>query len=472
MTVTTTLQSSLSIDLKRHLRNSALLFVALAVPIAAHYMVPDKGATYAVLSVNGQIPVLTAPVLGLELGVLAATLLTPLAYIFLRAGPTRRRPWQIIDLTPHARSLWGLGRWIADTLTLWILLSVLTLAGLVLSGFRLDGDADIFQTVVALWLPAAPSLALIAAIRLLLDARNLTRRWLGDVVFFFVWIALLISGILGTTDSDTLQMTNSPMTDAFGFVSPILGSVDYAVDAVSIGGSSNTGEAVLIDAWQGVTNADYINSRVVWLAIAAGLAIVAGLIWAPMKTKAPKTEAKSFSRSAAIAASIPNVPFSAPNPVPSGATNYRAAILSEIKLMFRNRIWILVLIFAAVSGLVLPFRSMAGPILFLVLIFPFTEASARWQEKTTEQFLDTLGPGRIGRTIVLVIATILVSVMVTLPATARIVEQNQMEWLPHIFFISVAMPTAIVMLGAVTRSAVTGRLLMLMTWYVYLSSAA
>ncbi len=472
MRIISALQSSFSMDLKRHLRSPALWFVALAAPIAAHYMVPDKEATYAVLTVNGLIPVLNASVLGLELGVLAATLLTPLAYIFLRAGPTRHRPWQITDITPHSRAAWVLGRWASDTLALWLLLTALTSAGLILGLFRLDGESDIVQTIVALWLPAAPALALVAAIRLFLDARNLTRGWLGDTVFLVVWIALMISGIIGTTDPETQQMTTSPMTDAFGFVSPIIGSVEYPVDAVTIGGASNSGENTLIDAWQGVTNFSYVSARLFWLTIAAGLALVAGLIWAPMKTRSPKTAGSHIAQADILAASIPNVSFSAPRSVASGSTNFGAVVLSEIKLMFRNKFWILVLSVAAVSGLVMPFRTAAGPILFLALIFPLTEASARWQSKTTEQLLNTLGPGRFVRTGILAFASILIALVVALPVTAMVVFQNKAQWLPHIFLITVIVPFAIVGLGAITRSAVAGRLLALIAWYVYLSSAS
>ncbi|MEM8616671.1 MAG: hypothetical protein AAGF20_07020 [Pseudomonadota bacterium] len=471
MSIASVLSSSALFGFRRHLRNPALLFVALAAPIAAHYMVPEIEATYAVLAINGQVPVRTAPILGLELGVLAATLLTPLAYIFLRAGPSRTRPWQITDITPQMRSLWVLGRWVSDTFTLWALLAALTVSGLVLGLFRLEGDADIFQTVIALWLPAAPALALIAAISLILASRPVTRGWFGDVIFLIVWIGLIITGIIGTTDSETDQIMVNPMADAFGFVSPVIGAVDFPVTEVSIGGSTNTGERVMTDAWRGVTDISYVSARLAWLGLAAALALFAGMVWAPVKVRSPKAAKTSINQSALAAASIPNIPFNPPQTVPSGAPRVVAVILSEVRLMLAARIWVLVLLGAGVAGAVLPFRSAAGPLLMFCLIFPIADASARWQGRTTEHLLDTLGPQRISRSLILFFAAVFVAAVITMPAAFRAVLQGEGHWLTHMAAISIAMPGLLVLLGTITKSAVTGRLVMLIIWYVYLSSA-
>lgn len=471
MSAATLLRSSTLFELYRHIRNPALLLVALAAPIAAHYMVPDKDATYAVLTINGQVPTLTAAILGLELGVLAATLLTPLAYIFLRAGPSRVRPWQITDITPHARPVWALGRWVSDTCALWCLLAALTVSGLILGIFRLEADANIIETVVALWLPAAPALALIAAIRLVLDARPLTRGWVGDVLFFIIWMTLIIMGIIGTTDPETDQIILNPMTDAFGFVSPIVGAVDFPVTAVSIGGSTNTGQSVMTDAWRGVTDMSYVSARLAWLGIAAGLALVAGLIWAPKKPRNVKAAKLQYDQSAIEAASIRNVPFAAPKSIDAGTSTLIAVIISELRLMLSARFWVLILLGASVAGAVLPFRTAAGPLLMLCLIFPIADASARWQSTSMQHLLDTVGPEKVGRALALFVAAAMIALLVMTPSAIRAVVFNEAEWLAHILLIGVGMPAVLILLGAITKSAVTGRLLMLIAWYVYLSSA-
>jgi len=466
------LRSNFSFGVTRYLRSPSLLFIGLATPIAAHYMLPDKDAAYSILTINGMKPVLTAPSLGLELGVLAATLLTPLAYIFLRAGPTRHRPWQITDVAPHSRVLWTLGRWVSDTAALWILLAVLTLSGFILGTFRLEDKTNIFQTVVALWLPAAPSLALIASIRLFLDARNLTRKWFGDVIFFFLWVGLLTAGIALGTDTETQMMDSKPLADAFGFTAPIMESVDYPVNEVAIIGPTSSVESVKIEAWRGVTDRSYIVARGFWLMIAAVLATLAGLIWAPIKPKPRNVKVRKKNTNTSIQTSISNIPFKAPKAISVGPTNYIAVILSEIRLMFRNKMWVAVLGAAAILGMFMPFRAIAGPAIFLAIIFPLTETSSRWQNKTTEQLLNTLGLNRMQRTAILLVASICMAMLVILPAFIQAIFHSQLQWLPHMLMIVTIVPAVIVFTGTITRSAVTGRLLMLIGWYVYLSSAS
>jgi len=466
------LHSSLWIDLKRYLRSPGLLLVALAVPVAAHYMVPDQDASYAVMTVNGVKPVLTAPVLGLELGVLAATLLTPLAYIFLRAGPTRHQPWQISDVAPHSRVLSILGRWAADTAALWMLLMVLTLAGLVLGVFRIEGKNNFFQTIIGLWLPAAPALALVAAIRLFLDARNITRRWLGDLTFFIAWIFLTVMGILSAEDPETKLMVSRPFTDVFGFISPIIGSVNYPVTNITIGGATNMGNSISVDAWQGITDATYVQARLFWLAISAGLAMLAGFIWEPMKTRQPKFK-KSNLQDVTVAprASISDIAFKAPAAVAAGSTNYLAVIISEIRIILKSKAWLICLAVVAIMGALFSFRTIAGPAILLILIFPLTEASSRWQAKSTRNLLDTLGTGKIQRTVLLFIASLSVAALVLLPACFRMIITGEWQWVAHIGAMIFLAPALIIAAGYFTRSAVTGRMIMLIIWYIYLSSA-
>ena len=462
--------ASARFDFMRFLRSPALIYVALATPIAAYYMLPDPGASYAILTVNGAAPVLTASVLGLSLGVVAALLLTPLAYIFLKAGPTRRRPWQVSDVAPHSRLVWTFGRWISDTLVLWLLLAGLTVAGLILGVFKLQGQPNLVETIAALWLPAAPALALVAAIRLVLDARGLTRNWFGDVIFFVCWIALMGLSISGSFDVETGAMGQNPIVDAYGFAAPIISSVEGPVSQVSIIGASATDE-IAIDAWAGVTDPAYLAARGVWLGIAAGLALFAGLIWAPVKPSARRRKAADSAAKAARTASVTTLSFKAPAAVKGGTSGFLGALRGEIDQLFTNRLWMLTLLAAAIAGALTPFRTVAGPALLVVLIFPLTDASARWQARSLDGFVNTLGLDRLPRAAMRLLAYGLVAAIVVSPAIARMVVDADLAMLPHALVIAALVPSVAVLTGLITRSSVTGRLILLIGWYAYLSSA-
>ncbi len=460
------LASSVRFDALRYLRSPALIYVALASPIAAYYMVPEDSASYAVLTINGFSPQMTAAVLGLELGVVAALLLTPLAYIFLKAGPTRSRPWQISDVAPHSRKIWALGRWMADTFMLWVLLAFLTVAGLILGLFKIGAQSNVVHTVVALWLPAAPSMALVAGIRMLLDARNLTRNWFGDVLFVITWLALIIIGTLGTGQFEGGGMSANPMADAYGFTAPIVGSVDVPVDAVAIIGPT-AGQSMEVDAWGGVTDPAYLGARAFWIGIAALLALLAGLIWGPRKAKARKI--KPVAEQGQV--SVLDITFKVPSSGGSASPNPIALVMAELEQVFKSRIWVAILLAAAVAGAALDFRTVGGPAMLLALIFPLTEASARWQGQMIVPWLNTLGPAAAERLISRWAAQVIIAVLVVLPAFVLRFTEGQLEWLPHMAVIVLAVPALIVASGAVTRSPVAGRLLLLIGWYAFLSSA-
>lgn len=471
MSTNNALFSSLKFDLKRHFRGPSLWFFALACPVAANYIVPDNDAPYAVLLVNNAKPILTGAVLGLEIGVIAATLMIPLAYIFLRSGPTRHSPWQIMDVAPHSRILSTLGRWASDTLILWVLLAVLTLCAFIIGLFKIDGSMHSLQMVVSIWLPAAPALALTAAMRMLMESRNLTRKWLGDVIFLAAWLALLIAGIIGATDPETQLMISRPFSDAFGFTAPIIGSVDFPVDSVVIGGSTNPNVNISIDAWRGVTKIDYMTARLLWIAIAASLCVSAGLVWAPQKEGRVKTTRNTREANLASRLNIVDIPFVAPQSILPKASNNIGVIANEIRYIFRSKVWAIALLIVSVMGALTPFRMLAGPAILLIMIFLMTDASARWQSKTLGQLLDTVGPGPIHRAITLFTALSIISTLALIPASFHVIIGQEWHWLPHIGVMAVIVPAIVVILGAVSRSAVTGRLIMLISWYIYLSSA-
>ncbi len=114
----------------RHLRSPALWVVILGTMIGARYIIPLPDAGYSTLSVNNHYPEPSSSVMGLQLGVVTALLMTPLAYIFLRAGPTRVQPWQIDAVTPSRRFARNLGQGMADISVLWLLLFFVGVAAL------------------------------------------------------------------------------------------------------------------------------------------------------------------------------------------------------------------------------------------------------------------------------------------------------------------------------------------------------
>lgn len=80
------------IQLLRHLRSPAIWWLALAAPIGARFLVPETTANYSVLAINDAIPALDSGVLGLQLGIVMAVILLPIALYFSSGGSNPENP--------------------------------------------------------------------------------------------------------------------------------------------------------------------------------------------------------------------------------------------------------------------------------------------------------------------------------------------------------------------------------------------
>ncbi len=448
------------IQFKRHIGNPMLWGVALAAPIAARFMVPEQSDTYTVIAINNAYPVLTSAVIGMELGIIAALLLSPLIYIFLRVSRIKTTPWQVEDVTPAQRSAQMFGHWIADTAIIWMLLFGLALSGVILAYFRLPIESvNPFHTVMALMTIAAPAFAFIAALRLFFSARPLLRGAWGDVMFFILWMMGIVMG------SVFFYMDSSAIVDLFGYAAPMKSAVAVPIDMFVVGSAPQTTDTIIVEPLKGILTVDFLVSRLFWIGIAALVAIMAGFVFKPRK---PKTN----SRKKWLAAFAPL--FSFFETLVQALLPKRLAMLSPLsthisQLMRPGLIVALALIIAG-AGAVLPFRTIIGPALVLVMLFPLTRQSGAWQNRTLLAFTDTLPTNRQAQLIWQISANIVVMSLLCLPSLIRMILTGSHQALLDIAIICSVMPIIIAVLGYLTRSGVTPRLLGLMAWYMYLNA--
>ena len=431
------------LQLARHLRHPALLWLAVATPALAPFMVPREDADYALIGVNDSTITLDAGSLGLQLGVLVAVLAAPLAYMYLRAGPTRRDADALFATLPGGRVAWRVGAWLGDAaaLTLWV--AALGLAGLVLGLFRL-GSVGPVQTLLPLLLLGVPALALVAALRTLFASRPWLRGWGGDVMFFIAWIALI------ATASATAQ-GGSAMNDAFGFVASVRGSIDVPMDTFYIGGAPKGEGRIPVDAMRGVLDPDFLASRAAWLGITAAIAAFAGLVWRPSARQARRETAVRESDGFATDAVAPVWPGS----------GFGGIVAAGVREILNTRLRKVVFAAAIVAAVALPFRGAGGAVVLLALVFLLADAPSLWARSAimacapvgaAEQAVLRLG-GMLG--------------VAALPLGLAALRSASLE--PVIALLA-GVP-ALWLAGTLTRSPVPGRLIGIAGWYIYLNMA-
>jgi len=448
------------LQFKRHIQNPALWLIALTAPIAAHYMVPEQAGTYTVLAINNAFPVLTSAVIGMELGIISALLLSPIVYIFLRVSRIKITSWQVEDVTPANRSKQMLGHWMADTALLWTLLAGLALSGIILSLFRLPlAEVRPLDTVIALLLIACPAFAFIAAIRVFFSSRPLLRGALGDVAFFFLWIFGIVMGSL------VVQINGSSLADLFGYASPVINAIDEPVTSFVVGSAPLASEATIeIDALKGILTTDFIISRLFWIIAAALLAIFAGFAF---KARKPKASYKKR-----ISSEFGNVSRTIEDALTSLLPKSRMAsapLWTHIAQITHPGILILILLAISIGGTFLPFRGMVGPALWLVALFPLTRQSGLWENRSLTALTDTLPIPRQTQFMWHAMAGILIMCILCAPSFIRMMVFGDTEPLIDMAFIAIAMPLIITGLGKLTRSGVTARILLLIAWYMYMN---
>lgn len=442
-------------QLRRHLRSPAIWALAIAGPVAARYLVPELGSSYSMIAVNDAVLRPSSSVIGLQLGVLTAVLLAPLAYIFLKAGPTRIQPRQVTDVSPRSRSALSLGQWMGDTAAVWGLLLILAMAGVILSLFRLPLDQVApLETMAAASLIAMPALALIAAVRTLFSMQPALRRAWGDVAFFVLWLVALIFSAAFFMDGSG----GSPFADVFGFAAPLVTGTSEAVTALNIGGPSLTGRVLDFDGMAGVTDPAYLLSRMFWLGVAGALAWGSGFVFKAGRVKPQKGKAAEFKGEAVFTSTAVAVV----EPTQFGFVSRAVAFATDIG---RPRLVLALVGVIALSGFVLPLRSIVGPALSLVLIFPLTRYGARWRSKSVEQWMTSLPISAQTFFIHRVVIACAVCMVLLLPSLVGI---ELGEWTDALA-IGVGLPIIAVTLGHVTRGPVAARLILLILWYGYLN---
>jgi hypothetical protein len=445
------------------MHNPMLWFIGLATPVAAHYMVPAQGSTYTVVSINGAFPILTSGVIGLELGIIASLLLTPLAYIYSRANRAKITPWQVEDVAPGNRIAISFGHWLADTVLLIFLLLILAVAGILLSFFRLElADIRPIDTIYTLLIIAVPAFAMIAAVKSWFTARPWLRGGLGDFCFFILWMTGVVMG------AAFFESDGSAFIDVFGYAASINNAVNVPVEAFSVGSSPVSGDQnamIPINAIQGVSDLEFLLSRGFWLVMAAALAILSGICFAPRQAKKP-----SNIKLAAVFNQLDTLIQYLLKGI-SPQKSYRFTFLyAQISQILTPKWPLLPLLCISVLGLYLPFKETIMPMLWLVLIFLLSAQSGRWQARTAKAYLLTMPVKSNQQLLMSVLSAVIFVTFLCIPSLISIINSAQYFLLVDVFLLCVGVPIIIYGLGRLTGSGTAARLLMLVAWYMYLNT--
>jgi hypothetical protein len=456
------LVSTLRTDGLRYIRSPWVWALMLAGPIFARVFIPGKGDATSVIVVNDAAPILTSATLGLSLGVVVSSLLFPLAYIFLRAGPTRKQPWQLADITPASRIKIALGHWLADAGLFAGVLAGLSIAGCIL-GFVMLPTAVVHPAhiIFTLWVVAFPSLILLAGLRTLFASVRFMRGGWGDFGFFIFWMTGMVAG--GILVSDGGQ---SAFFDYSGAFAPIVANATGSNFNVGIGASPVSGKTVALDVLGPMLKADYLGARLFWCAVGGLLAALGGALYQShilQPLRSPRWYARYFTPKlntapadiSARAAPTANVPL-------------LVKMRSTFDIMLRSKFVIIAVVVIALAGVALPYRTIVSPVAALLLIIVSTAHVARFTPKGMQGIMTTLATPPLMRH--LIDFSVIVGISIVMGIPAQLMSGLSLSS-PLILATSMGVVIASISIGfgIITRSAFAGRLVLLIIWYIYIS---
>jgi hypothetical protein len=458
-------RSSLSTSLTRYSRSWGLWLLLLVAPVGARFWIPDENDRTVVISVNDHAPTMTSAMLGVTLGIVITTLLLPVAFIYLRSNANRRQPWQVEEVTAGSRVAVALGRFAADCAVFAAVLAAMTLAGWFIAWLVTPvASINLAQITLGLWLIAAPSLMGVAAIRILFDAVPATRGPLGEILYFVIWMASIIAPIEGAERNVSFA---GNMTDFAGFMRPLTYAlpVDQRNNFTIGGGEASAPGHIDLDVMSGLLSEGYVASRFAWAMIAIFVAAFAGLVYRPHRPRKERRRTGPLAR--LLAPGAP--PAARPDAPPAGPARLPllGLVAAELRLIAEGRLWLLLAALVAAAGPFVDYRLVASPAALLLLIFGLTAHAGRSEQPGLLALARTAPYPPMLRRAAFVAAGILWSLAMALPAVAT----HGVRPLILASATGAAAALAAILLGAWTRSAFAPRLVLLIAWYMYLSTA-
>ncbi len=462
MSGVTVARSAMSVSLRRYSRSWGLWLLLLVAPIGARFMIARDDGSGMQVAIGGHLPVMTSATLGVCLGIVVSTLLLPVAFLYLRSNVTRRNPWQVDEVSGASRAAIMLGRFAADAVVLLASLTALTAAGWLLGWQIVTGPFQPGWIALPLWLVAAPALIGLAALRQLLDSRPLGRRGFGELIFFILWMTALVVPIVVSERPSSFAVN---MIDYTGFVRPLVAGSPGGDTDFSIGGGEIKPGRVPLDAERGISAQGYVGSRLAWVAVAIALSALASLVYA--QHSAPRRSRLAGLASRLLANGPPPPLMAAAPAAPASGYPLATLLLAEFRLIGTGKLFLYLAIAAALLALLPDFRHLGSPAGLLLLVFSLTAHAGRSEARGLRHLTATTATPPPVRRAALVFAGTAWAILLSLPAALATWSID-----PIVLGAATGGAAALIagLLAMISGSGFAARMVLLILWYVYLST--
>jgi len=385
--------------LERVRRGSFLVVLALAI-WAAYVFLPPNHARYVTLQFDGHRGTYNSAWIGTLVAMQCTVFVGFAGFYLIKNAVARDRETgvgAVLATTPLSRIEYAIGKWLSNLAVLASMVAVVAVAAGVMQIAR---GEDLQVNPLALFAPfvwlTLPAMSLLAALALVFEMVPWLRGGLGNVGFFFLWIAGLSSPLLN----------RSGVFDVVG-LSTVIPAIERGVHAVhpgyvvgsrhfNMGFNFRSGDGswdLVTFPWTGIEwTGGIIAPRAGLVAVALGLTLVAALLFdrfdtatvprrANRKSRGPAPAARAeaaLTEAGASALRSPTLTFARLPAIGRIRPGLLGLTVAEVVLMVRGvgPWWKLAGAGLIVAGFVAPLAMARTGFLSAALVWPLTTWSA------------------------------------------------------------------------------------------------
>ncbi len=351
---------------------AAALYLAYAVATEKVWMVVGNGY-------RGEY---NSAWIGALLAVCCSTFLSLAGFYIVKNSVQRdtdTRVGQILAATPMRTDFYTIAKTLSNFAVLACMVGVVMLAAVAMQLMR--SEAHSFS-LWKLWAPfiflALPTMLMAASVAVLFETLPVLRGGVGNVVYFFLWSAVLASGATGLDDPSGLQLLYRSTRRALSAIDP--SSSQHFQFSLTIGGE----HAIRTFLWNGIAwTAQVLLMRLFWIGCATGMALLASVFfhrfdparsWRRLRSsQVPGAQpaiavAENFAHRATPVTTIHLTPLTRN----SGSSRSLQLVASELRLMLKGLRWwwYTVAIGLLIGQLVSPGADVRAGFLLVAWIWP------------------------------------------------------------------------------------------------------
>jgi len=250
---------------------------------------------------------------------------------------------RILAATPMTRFFYTAAKVVSTFAVLSAMVLMLMGAAIVMQFTKGVGSVHLGPLITPFLLVALPTMAVVAAMAILFETTPVLRSGAGNVIYVFVWTAILSAPI----------QTRLPDMTGIGVFMNSMEQTVRAIDpawkrsfSLSLGGADFGAAPSKTVLWQGLHwDAQLLLGRLLWLAVAVGLTALAAMSFHRFDPAYERRRKRSGDREIARAAEVAHLsPTASPahlTPLPAKARRSRFAylVISELRLMLKGKRW-------------------------------------------------------------------------------------------------------------------------------------